>query len=182
MRAAAAAAQPLADLSLYVLVEQMIDDGVAEILVGVPSTRSSGSCWWSVPAAYRPRSAARHGHAVAAVRARRYRRRRCAAQHGPSARRLSRQAGGRRRGAHRCGAGLDRYAAANLAALVELDVNPIIVRPARRGRHRRRRADPQGTRSPDMQDGIKTDATGRSSRSRSTGPRRTRSTWPRAVA
>ncbi len=54
---AAAAGTRLAALSEHVLVEQMIDDGVAEILVGVDgATNSSDNCCCSGPAACRQKS------------------------------------------------------------------------------------------------------------------------------
>ena len=80
-----------------------------------------------------------------------------------------------------------RYAQANLKRLVELDINPVIVRPARSRRCRGRRADPlirAGVKPCQSSSPSKTafalPATARSSKSRSTARRRTQSTWQRA--
>jgi len=48
---AAAAAQRLSALSATLLVEEMVSDGVAEVLVGVTVDAQSDSSWCSAPAA-----------------------------------------------------------------------------------------------------------------------------------
>ena len=128
---AAAAGQRLAALSDDVLVEQMIDDGVAEILVGVTVDEQFGQLlvlgaggvqaeiWQDTVTLLPPwsRECHRRGAASGSSVCR-------------TARRLSRPAGRRRRGADRRDPRRsDATRPRNRDTLVELDVNPLIVRP-----------------------------------------------------
>ena len=133
---AAAAAQRLSALSETLLVEEMIGDGVAEVLVGVIRDPQFGQVLVlgaggvltelladSVDASCRP--------------SRRCDPRRCWASR---SRKLLDGFRGKPAGdveaLGRAVPGIARYAAANIATLLEIDVNPVIVRPAGRARSR----------------------------------------------
>jgi acetate---CoA ligase (ADP-forming) len=130
---AAAAAQRLSSISATVLVEEMVSDGVAEILVGVTVdpqfgqllTLGAGGVLTELlrdsVSLLPPFSAASIGAAIGRLRVARL------------------LAGYRGRPPGDVAALIEtalacaRYADANLERLVELDLNPVIVRPAGRG-------------------------------------------------
>jgi acetyl-CoA synthetase len=130
---AAAAAQRLAKLSSTLLVEEMVVDGVAEILVGITVDPQFGQVlvlgsggvmtelWHDSTSLLPPFTAERVEAALGRLTARRV----LAGYRGKPA--------GDVPALVRAVLAVTRYAHAHLDTLTELDVNPIIVRPAGRG-------------------------------------------------
>ena len=107
----------------------MTSDGVAEILVGLIVDPQFGQVLVLGAGGVFTELLAGQRHAPAALDSRVGRTRRCAASRSQAARGHRGKPAGDVEALVDTVLGVTRYAAANLATLVEIDVNPIIVRP-----------------------------------------------------
>ena len=155
-----AAALRMAGLGEAILVEPMIADGVAELILGVVRDPQVGLCLVLGSGGVMVELLGGSCTATAADDRRGDPVRRSGAEGGAPAAGLPGPAGGRRR---RCGRPLPwrsrRFAAAHADRLVELDVNPLIVRPAGMGVGGGRRSHPTDRRrSGFMSEAVRTSA------------------------